>query len=134
MLVMKPRQVTFGTEVWPNVDSIAINRKASKLVTDFSDSGPHVTLADVPEQLIEIEVEQSLVGGSEGSPLPGVDSTLVFTTSINSSDAATERVSVRAVVSAVSYEVGRKVSKRMVRLVAVSSNGVADPVVRTSIP
>jgi len=129
MLVLKPRRVEFDGETWGNVGSVAISRTAESMVVEWSDSGPHVVLADVPEQRVSVEVVQSLLGEDMDEPRPGRTGTLSFETGSSSTDASTDTVSMTAVIERVWYEVSvSRGSSRRVRLVAVSSNGSADPV------
>lgn len=129
MLLLNPKQVTFGSSTWGNVVSIAINRSAKKILVEWSDAGPHAVLADVPEQRVELEVVQELLGEDVNTPSPGQQEELSFTTSPTTTDEATREVTVTAMVESVSYEVStRRGSYRRVTLVAVSADGVTDPV------
>lgn len=134
MLLLHPREVSFGAATWSNVVSVSIERRAEKSFVEFSDGGPHVVLADVPEQRVEVSVVQELLGDDMDVPKPGEEGALVFETSPNSSGAGRKRVSTTAVVLNVKYRVSRKVgSGRTVEFVAVSSDGVADPVTVESV-
>lgn len=129
MLVLKPRRVEFDGETWGNVASVAISRTAESMVVEWSDNGPHVVMADVPEQRVSVEVVQSLLGEDMDGPMPGRMGTLRFETGSSSTDASTDTVSMTAVIERVWYEVSvSRGSSRRVRLVAVSGDGTADPV------
>ncbi|MFT5424121.1 MAG: hypothetical protein ACI89L_001914 [Phycisphaerales bacterium] len=129
MLVLKPRQVAFDGDTWGNVSSVAISRTAETMVVEWSDDGPHVVMADVPEQRVSVELVQSLLGEDMDEPKPGRMGTLSFETGSSSTDATTDTVSMTAVIERVWYEVSvSRGSSRRVRLVAVSSDGTADPV------
>ncbi|MEZ6242777.1 MAG: hypothetical protein R3B57_07010 [Phycisphaerales bacterium] len=130
MLVLNPRQVTFGSATWGNVASVSIGRTSNKLLAEWSDEGAHVVLADVPEQLVTVRVVQEMLGDDMDTPKPGESGELTFTTGANSSDAATREVTIAsAVVRTVSYETSTsRGSRRYIELIAVSSNGTTDPV------
>ncbi len=130
MLVLNPRQMTFGGATWGNVASVSIGRSSNKLLAEWSDEGPHVVLADVPEQLVTVRVVQEMLGDDMDTPRPGESGALVFTTGPNSSDAATREVTIgEAVIRTVSYETSTsRGSRRFIELVAVSEDGTTDPV------
>ncbi|MFA6043558.1 MAG: hypothetical protein WC718_01115 [Phycisphaerales bacterium] len=129
MLVLNPSSVTFAGGAWAGVTSVTISRAAQKQVTEWSDAGPHVVLADVPEQVVKIRVESEVTAGDANGPVPGASGTLAVVTSPNGSDAGRRVISANAVVAAVSYEVSlKRGAVRTVDLVAVSSDGAADPI------
>ena len=129
MLVLNPRQVEFDGNTWGNVSSVSISRWAETLIAEWSDDGPHAVLADVPEQRVSVEVVQSLLGEDMDEPKPGTMGSLSFETGATSTASATKTVSMTAVVERVWYEVSvSRGSSRRVRLLAISSNGSADPV------
>lgn len=129
MLLLNPRRVTFGSATWGNVASIAVSRWANKAIVEWSDAGPHAVLADVPEQRVEIEVIQELLGEDVNTPSPGELGTLAFTTGPATTDEPTREVEITAMVESVKYEVSvRRGSHRRVTLVALSADGTTDPV------
>ncbi|MFG0305681.1 MAG: hypothetical protein ACF8Q5_05650 [Phycisphaerales bacterium JB040] len=129
MLALNPRRVEFGGDTWGNVSSVAISRTAETLIAEWSDAGPHMVLADVPEQRVTVEVVQSLLGEDMDEPKPGAMGTLSFETGRSSTDSSTDTVSMTAVIERVWYEVSvSRGSTRRVRLLAVSADGLADPV------
>lgn len=129
MLVLNPSSVMFAGAAWPNVTLVTVSRSPQKQVTEWSDAGPHVVLADVPEQLVKVRVESEVRDGDANGPSPGAGGTLTVTTSPNGSDAGRRVISMYAVVAAASYEVSlKRGAVRTVDLVAVSSDGAADPI------
>ena len=128
-MALNPRQVEFDGVTWGNVSSVAISRNAQTMVAEWSDSGPHVVLADVPEQRVSVEIVQSLLGEDMDEPKPGAMGTLSFETSATSTGVTTDTVSMTAVIERVWYEVSvSRGSSRRVKLLAISSDGLADPV------
>ena len=128
-MFLNPREVAFGLVTWSNVASVTIERSAERSFVEFSDDGPHVVLADVPEQRVDVRVSQELLGDDMDVPKPGEEGTLVFETAPSSSGANRRSVSMTAVVLNVKYQVSRKSgSARTVELIAVSSDGLVDPV------
>lgn len=130
MLFVNPRQVTFGSTTWGNVESVKFERSSAKLFVEYSDTGPHAVAGDVPEQKVEITVKQELLSDDLDAPTPGEVEELAFTTGPNSSDAGTKDVTVaNAMVVSCDYEVSlRRGSSRTIKLVALSGNGTQDPV------
>jgi hypothetical protein len=114
------------------VESVAIERTGEKTIAQWSDDGPHVVLADVPEQRVTVKVGQALQGEDISAPVPGDEAVLSFETAANSSAADRTTVSLAAVVTGVSYGVTRKSgTARTIELLAVSSDGSSDPVTVT---
>ena len=129
MLIVDPREVSFGAVTWAGVTSVAIERSAAKSFAEFGAVGPHVVLADVPEQRVEVTVVQEFLADDMDAPVPGEAGALSFETALNGSDAGRRSVSMTAVVMRVRYSASRKSgSVRTVELLAVSSDGAADPV------
>ncbi len=129
MLVLNPRQVEFGASTWTNVTSVSVGRSARHVLTEWSDSGPYTVLVDVPEQLVTVRVVQEMLADDMDEVRPSETGTLTFVTGQNSSDAGTRLVTVECVAKSVSYETSvSRGSRRFIELIAVSSDGVADPV------
>ena len=134
MLIVQPRGVSFGAVVWSGVSSVSIGRRAAKSFVEFGDEGPHAVLADVPEQRVDVTVVQELAGDDAGALVPGESGVLSFEAGPNSSGAGRTRVTLTGVVMSVRYAVSqRSGSVRTVELVAISSDGVVDPVVVESV-
>jgi hypothetical protein len=129
VLIIDPREVSFGASTWSGVTSVAIERKAARSFAEYAGTGPHVVLADVPEQRVEVTVVQELLGEDMDAPVPGWAGELSFETALNGSAAGRKRVSMQAVVLGVRYAASRKSgSVRTVELLAVSADGATDPV------
>jgi hypothetical protein len=129
MLVLSPTTVSFGGERWEQVTQIAIDREAVREVTAWSDLGPHVVFADVPEQRVKIKVVMD-VPSDANSPVPGRMGTLMARLSPSLTHASGVMLSARAVVVGVTHEIGgRKGASRTVELIAVSADGASDPIV-----
>lgn len=130
MLVLNPRQVTFDGERWEDVTAVSIDREAAREVVEWGDLGPHVVLADAPEQRVTVKVTQQVVRDDIDSPRPGDAGELSFHTSPAGTDAGRRRVRASVVVVRCAHEVGQKAGAvRVVEMVAVSSDGAADPIV-----
>lgn len=129
MLIIDPREVVFGASTWAGVTSVSIERRAAKSFAEYAGTGPHVVLADVPEQRVEVTVVQELLSDDMDAPVPGWTGGLSFETALNGSQAGRTRISMQAVVLGVRYSASRKSgSVRTVELLAVSPDGAADPV------
>lgn len=129
MLLLTPRVVRFGEATWEDVSAVVVDRAARRKVVEWSDLGPHVALADVPEQEVTVRVVQSLTRDAPDGPRPGDAGELSFDTSPAGTDAARRRVRAQAVVLDVRHELSVKGgATRTVTLVAVSPDGATDPV------
>lgn len=132
MLLLNPRSVTFGSATWGGVTSVVIDRDGSRVIADQGDEGPYTVYADVSEQTVRVRVVQELAGDDLDDPIPGEQAALSFTTAPNSGSQSATTVSMTAVVTDVKYEIGRRgTPSRSVSLIAVSSDGLTDPVVVT---
>jgi hypothetical protein len=132
MLVLNPAAVSFADEVWEGVIALAIDRSAAREVVGYGDAGPHATFADVPAQDVSVRVVMELTRGDVSPLAPGAMGTLWAVTGPGGSDAGRRRVSMTAVVRRVTHEVSsRKGALRTVELVAISPDGVSDPVTVT---
>ena len=127
--MLNPRAVRFGETVWEDVSAVVVDRQARRTVTEWSDLGPQVVLVDAPEQLVTVRVVQQVARDDIGTPVPGDSGELRFATAPNGGDTPRRRVVAQCVVTDVTHELSiRNGAVRTVKLVAVSSDGVADPV------
>ncbi len=128
MFLSSPTRVTFGSLLLTDVSSIAIDRTASREAIDFSDAGPHPTFADIPEQKVLITIQQHLTASDIAAPLPSSSATLTIRARPNNSDSATLTLQTTAVVRACTHSLNSKGATRTLSLIALSSNGSADPI------
>lgn len=129
MLLLNPRTVKFGDAVWEDVSAVAIDRESERLVLEWSEFGPHVVLADVPQQKATIRVVQGVARDDVNAPRPGDEGTVEFFTSPTSGSAGRKRVSAAAVITEVTHELSLKGGAvRRVSMVAVSATGAVDPI------
>lgn len=129
MIWLNPRRVTFdGTELG-YVRNVVLDRKAERVVVEWSDTGPHVAYADVPEQRVVLTLTRTVVEEGAGEIRPGDAGMLTFRTSPNASDAQVREIEAGVVVTAVEHEVSAKTgATQRISFVAVSSDGESDPV------
>lgn len=135
MLVLNPESVMFDGVVWPRVVAVVVDRDAAAEgeVLEWGDAGPQVVFADVVKRRVDLTVRQELVGGDGlvGGPPVGSLGVLMVTTAGGGSDAGKKTLTASAVVLSVTHELarGKSAAVRTVRLVAVSGDGVSEPVV-----
>ncbi len=135
MLLLNPRTVRFGAATWNDIVAVAIDRSPHRVALEWGDLGPHLTLADVPEQKVTIKVVQDVARDDINAPSPGEEGALSFFTAPASTGAGRKKVSATAVVTEVTHEVSLKVgARRTVTLVAISPDGAADPITITPAP
>lgn len=134
MLILHPREVSFASVPWKGVASVVVDRVATKVVAEGGDSGPHAVFVDCPEQRVTVRVSMDITDDSIAAPDLGTLGVLEFATAPTGVNAARARVTASAVVTGVVHELSlKKGAVRTVELVAVSSNGAADPVTLTDI-
>lgn len=132
MLILNPRLVKFGSAPWDNVLLIAVDRAANREAVEWSDFGPHVVFADVPEQRIKVTVIRDVSSDDVDAPRPGETNTLTFFTSPTASDGLRMKIAMQAVVMRVHHEISlRKGAVRTIELTPVSPDGETDPIVFT---
>ncbi len=130
MLVLNPQQMTFGAATWNQVMAVAVDRAAHREAVEWSDLGPHIAFADVPEQRITVKVTREVSSDDVDSPRPGETNTLTFYTSPTASDGLRMKITMQAVVMRVEHEISqRKGAVRTITLTAISPDGETDPVV-----
>lgn len=129
MLVLAPESVAFEGEAWSGVESIAVDRVASKQVAEVGDLGPHVVFADVPEQRVDVKVTRRIERSELETVRPGDEGTLTFRAGFGRTDAGWSLVTIGVVVTRVAHVFDRSGVKRVVTMVGVSLDGSADPVV-----
>lgn len=128
MYFLSPSRVSFGTLVFGNVSSVAIDRLAAKEAVEYSDAGPYPVFADVPEQKVMITLVQQLSASDFAAPLPGALGTTTITARQNNSDAGAITLQASTVVRSVMHSMTGKAAMRTIVLIAISSNGSANPI------
>jgi hypothetical protein len=129
MLVLNPQSVTLLGQIVERVRRVAVHRTPERALLEWGNTGPYAVFADVPEQRVEVELVADLERGSLDGPTPGEEGALVFFTAPTAGSGGRRRVEASVVVTAVHDEVepGGKAQRR-VKMAAVSSDGVADPI------
>ena len=128
MLILNPRSVKFGGATWDDVTMVAVDREAHRHVQEWGDLGPHAVVVDVPEQRVRVRVVRNVGAGDIDVPRPGDAATLTLYTAPAGNELRRRRVSCAAVVLGVSHQLSSAGATRTVTLIAVSSDGAADPV------
>lgn len=134
MLLLHPREVRFLSTLWRSVTSIVIDRAATRVVAEVGDGGPHVVFADCPQQRVTVRVVMDITEDTLASPALGEQGALSFVTAPTGVNGARSRIALQGVVASVTHELSlRRGAVRTVELVAISSDGSADPVTITDI-
>ncbi len=128
MLVLNPQRVKFDGHEWAQVESIAIDRLAQKLVQEWSDDGAFAVFVDVPEQRVRVSMVQMLDEGTLEALVPGMSGDLVFEAARSGSDAGRFEISISVVIGEVRHEVSRGRGVRTLVAWGASSSGDTDPV------
>ncbi len=130
MLLLHPTHITLNTTPLPAVTAIAISRKAKSLLTDFTDTGPHPTFADVPERLTTITITRHLPEPDDAGAAisPGDQLDLAFTARRTPDAPHALRFSARIVLTAIESALSEsKALAQTITAVAVSTTGSTDP-------
>ena len=132
MLLLNPNRVTLGTAELTNVSAITIDRTARRAALEWTDLGPHIGFADVPEQRVAITVIRNLFASELSPAKPGDELLLTARAAASASAAGVIVVSATVVVQSISHAItqGAKATQ-IIRAVAVSSTGAADPITET---
>ncbi len=128
-MLLNPRNVTFDGQTWSGVGQVTVERTAGRLIEEWSDTGPHSLLVDVPEVRAVVRVEQTLSEDDPGDPVPGTAGEFTAEFGPSGGDLLRRRLRVQAVVVQVTQQIGVEGSKRVVTLRGVSADGASDPVV-----
>ncbi len=132
MLLLNPQLVTFGSTTLPDVLSLAVERSPQRTITEWSDSGPHPTYADIPETRTTIKLARSLSRDAIDTPRPGDHATLTWHSSPNASDGLRRKFTSAAVVERVTYQFIQKSGAiQHVHFIAISPDGTTDPLAIT---
>jgi hypothetical protein len=132
MLILNPRSVTFGPSRWDNILSISVDRTPQRIIEDWSDAGPYVVFADIPEQKLRITVTQELSATDLAAPTPGDRATLSLLTSPAATDQRRQRLTTSAVVLQTKHDLSQKnAPTRTILLAPISPDGETDPITIT---
>jgi enhancing lycopene biosynthesis protein 2 len=139
MLITTPATVRFDTLLLDDVTLIAIESSAERAVVEWSDFGPHITFADVPEQRITVKVVRRIARGDLAALAPGQLGELSFVVSPAGTAAAAKKHAAQCVVLGVRYDLaGSAAGKQpgamqVIELVAISSSGSTEPFAVTDV-
>lgn len=132
MIWLNPRRVTIHGAELRYVSVVMVDRSGDRVVVEHSDEGPHAAFVDVPEQRVTIALTRTIVGEGAGSLRPGDSGVLTFRTAASASDAEVREVSATVVITSIEHKVdSKRGAQQTITCIAVSSDGVSDPVVET---
>ncbi len=124
MLLLNPRMVRFGGEVWTDVTVLAIDRVGTRVIAEWGDQGPHPVFADVPERKTVVRIVQEVGAGGLRAPALGDEQELTARTTPAGSDGEAYELRARCVVTGVAHELSvRRGALRTIELIAVSAAG-----------
>ncbi len=126
MLVLRPEMVELDGDSWPGVESIAVERSASREVVEYGDEGPYAAFVDVPQRKAIVRITRSADEGLDDELELGETRTVVFVSALGGTDRGLVRVTATGVVTRVAYESKPTGVKQVVTLTGVSPNGGED--------
>jgi hypothetical protein len=126
-ITLHPDVVTFGDLTMTDVRTVRIDTAAERVVTAAGD-GPHIMFADATGHRVEIIIERA-EDPAHPAPLPGAMGVLTFETASGHSDALRRRHRAEAIfVGSRRTIAARPGGGEQLRFLALSSDGVADPI------
>ncbi|MEL6798070.1 MAG: hypothetical protein AAFO89_14780 [Planctomycetota bacterium] len=129
MLVLRPELVELDGAAWAGVESIAVERSASRELIEFGDVGPYASFVDVPRRKVTVRVTRAADEGLADELELGEERSVSFVAAFGGTDRGRVRATVGCVVTRVSYESKPSGVKQVVTLAGVSPDGGAgDPV------
>lgn len=134
MIWLNPEKVTLGSFELKDVTLVAVDRTARRTAEEWTDIGPHVGFADVPEQRVSVSIARRILETETTGPRPGESHLLTFRTAAGASAAAVRQVSMTVVITSVEHAItaGGRASQG-IKGIAVSSDGQADPITETAV-
>jgi len=132
MLWISPEQVTLLGVDLDTVEFVAVDRKAQRLVTEWSDIGRHAVFADVPEERVTIRIRRrldtSIGAGFANAITPGALGAFSLRASHTTAGSANVTVSASVVVLAIEHDLSRtRGASQTITCLAVSTDGALDP-------
>lgn len=135
MVALFPATVTLNTLELGGVESVVVNRAASRLVVEHADLGPHAAFVDAPERRTQVVVRRRVHQDEPSPAKPGDSVTLAFSLAESAAPVRLRRFSVAAVVASVTHDATpSRAVLQTVTLVAWSADGVNDPITETAAP
>lgn len=127
MIVLRPDEVRFGGAVWEGVIRVTVDRLSSRTVDEWGEVGGHLVFVDVARQRVVMKVTQEIDGDDFEAPGLGDEGLFSFRGS-KGSDVGAVEVEAVGVVESVLNKVSDFGATRTITLIAVSSDGVVDPI------
>ncbi len=132
MIFLNPETVSLGSQSLTNVSAIAIDRESARLIDDWSDLGPHLVLADVPEQRVRFQIVRAVTETETAAPRPGDQLALSFRTAPSASALSIRRITATLVITAVRHSIDKRAgATQRIEALASSPTGAADPITET---
>lgn len=132
MLVRSPNAVRFGNAYLANVETIVVERSAHKTIEEWTDTGPHAVLVDVPEQRVSVKLVRRLDTGERPDRaefVPGVAGLLGFFLAGHGSDASPVEVNINCVLTGMRYDAWDEPTRQVLTFIAYSEAAAQDPVI-----
>lgn len=104
MIALKPEVVRFDGHVWEDVQLVAVDQVAKKLIEEFGDGGPYAAFVDVPERSVQVRVVRRVTRDDADDPALGAEGTLRFYIGPRTTDADRKRVDVACVLTSIRGE------------------------------
>lgn len=127
MVVIRPSEVRFGSDVWDAVERVTVDRIGTRVIREESDDGGSVVFVDVPERMVRAKVWQAIDQTTLDGPLPG-EMEEVRVELGTGADEGRRLLRFDAVVESVTHLMSGTGATRVVSLIAVSGAGDEDPV------
>ncbi len=134
MLLLSPHRTTLLGKTLGGVQLVALDRRAPRLVREWSDLGPHLVFADAAEQLVQLRIVRRPIDPADAAAsfAPGAQGALTVSAATGAAQSAAIDLSCQVVIEAVEHDFSdRKGAVQTIRCLALSSDGAQDPITIT---
>ncbi|MFG0258394.1 MAG: hypothetical protein ACF8GE_10875 [Phycisphaerales bacterium JB043] len=137
MIWLTPSRVTLATTTLSHVESVSIDRFASRFVEEWSDLGPYQVFADVAHERVVCRVVRAITTDDDSrysAPALGAQVMLAFETAPTASDARRTSVEITLVIRSVEHTPHpTRGIRQTITGVAISSDGATDPIIESEV-
>lgn len=129
MIWLSPQQVSLGSIVLDHVTMLSIDRSPHKTALQWTDLGPHLGFADVPEQRVDVRIEREIIESESVDLKPGDEVTLIARRAPGASAAGVVQISATVVILSIDHTLSKsRGARQRIHAIAISAGGLSDPI------
>lgn len=134
MLWLNPTLVMLGASALDNVEQLAVSRAPHRLATEWTDLGPHLAFADVPEQRVDLRIRRRLTDSTTLALVPGDRVAFTARRAPTAGAIGIVEITAQIVILGVDYTLSRSGGPtQLIHAIAISSDGASDPITERSV-